>query len=316
MCSPPASLQVTSAFQKWAYVQVWHPDCCDCHPSITQLWWQVCQVLSMTWNPWHTMASYVVGSTQLWQRRGSCWKGPGHWWQRPSAYLHGCGPRDHTSGSPLQSPLEAEKPAGATCERSICPASGSWRRTFCTSGTLAFVAAIQSLDLVASWAVWTGTGGQQQTKPRLLTCYCVKGQNIQAADRNTHAPPVVPRGLLADVKSHCLTVWLAVSLNLDADRDPALWGIDRSAHPLHDWESLRMKQAARTKTKCWETTKSWGRGEWQGSFPRLGEALFHLTHKAPTQTQGKWGTQDTFQTKTKTTPHKKALMKQIPKWGP
>lgn len=128
-----------------------------------------------------------------------------------------------------------------------------------------------SLDLVASWAVWTGTGGQQQTKTWILTCYCVRGQSTQAADRNTHAP-VVPRGLMADVKSHCLTVWLAVSLNPDADQDPALWGTDRSAHPLHDWESLRMKQAARTKTKCWETTKRWGRGEWQGLFPRRGEA--------------------------------------------
>lgn len=64
-----------------------------------------------------------------------------------------------------------------------------------------------SLDLVASWAMLTGTSWRQQTKTRLLTRCCIRVQHIQEVDRNTHVP-VTPWGLSADVKSYCLAVCL------------------------------------------------------------------------------------------------------------
>lgn len=91
-----------------------------------------------------------------------------------------------------------------------------------------------SLDLVASWAMLTGTRGQQQTKTQFLTGSCVRDQNTGNRQKRP-CPSHPPTGLSADFKSYCFTVWLPVCLNPDADRDPPLWHWQVCPHPQILW---------------------------------------------------------------------------------
>lgn len=211
----PASLQVTSVSQKWACAQVWHPDCCSWHSSITWLRWQVLYL----WVPHNSdraeaatreaqvlVIAPIRLSSQLWPM------GP-HFRELTTISTRDRDiSRHHLWALHLPRLRSVKKDLGHI-----------WHPSFCGRHP-------DSLDLVDSWDMLTGTRGQQQTKTQLLTGSCVRDQNTGNRQKRP-CPSHPPTGLSADFKSYCFTVWLPICLNPDADGDPPLWHWQVCPHP-------------------------------------------------------------------------------------